>query len=180
MFRALQCQLHARSYRKLQREPLTALLAKPEIHDRVSRFFPADHGRHISARLFGIPDLIGKEPPFMRVEKLCMAVRIRALSDHASLLEIVPSSLIRRNRENSNKTFVLSDSRQIPVGSRQSAKGAASSLDQFPLHRIHHGFQTVVRPELLIDVMEMVSQGLRADSEFLRNFGRIATRSEHL
>src|SRR6185312_4052429 len=119
------CQLHARSYRKLQCEPLTALLAKPEINDRMSRFFPADHGRHISARLFGIPDLIGPEPPFMRVEKLCMALRIRALSDHASLLEIVPSPLTRRKREKSNQTFVFSQSRQRPVGSTQPAKGAA-------------------------------------------------------
>src|SRR5579884_3931803 len=47
-----------------------------------------------------------------------------------------------------------------------------NDLNQFSPRGLHDGFQPVSRVELLIGVMQMVSQRARRDSEFFRNLRR--------
>ena len=46
-------------------------------------------------------------------------------------------------------------------------------LDQSALNGVHYRFQPIVSPQLLVDAMKVVAQGLKADLQALRNFRRV-------
>ena len=52
----------------------------------------------------------------------------------------------------------------MPVG---NAWGMSS--DELSLQRMHDRFQTIVRAQLLVDVVQVVAQGLQADAKRLRD-----------
>ena len=46
-------------------------------------------------------------------------------------------------------------------------------LDQSALNGVHYRFQSIVSPQLLVDVVKVIAQGLKANLEALRNFGGV-------
>jgi hypothetical protein len=56
--------------------------------------------------------------------------------------------------------------------------GARLRLDQLPLDRIHDSFQPIVGPELLIDVVQVITEGLQADVKRFRDLGGILALGE--
>ena len=53
------------------------------------------------------------------------------------------------------------------------------ALDQLPLDRVHDSFKAVLSSQLLIDVMEMIPQGLGADGESVFDFFTFLALCEH-
>lgn len=115
-FGMLQHQRHARADREMKGEPMATSLAQPKIDYCAFRFFLTDRGRNIFARLFGVPDFIGEEPPLLGMQKLCIAFGIGALCDHGLFrLEMLPISLMLQNASEGNELSVPMIRREIPV-----------------------------------------------------------------
>ena len=53
------------------------------------------------------------------------------------------------------------------------------ALDQLPLDRVHDSFKAVVSSQLLIDVMEMIAQGLGTDVESVFDFFAFLALCKH-
>ena len=56
-----------------------------------------------------------------------------------------------------------------PLG-LQNEESLATDSDEFPLDRVHDRFQAIVSSQLLVDVMEVIAEGLRADAENAGHF----------
>ena len=56
----------------------------------------------------------------------------------------------------------------------------SAGLNELPSHCVHNRLKAVVRPELLIDVVEMIAQGLRTYSKLLGDLLGTVSCCEHL
>jgi len=61
---------------------------------------------------------------------------------------------------------------ETSVGDGEEIALPSRCLDQFPANRMRHGFKPVVRAEFLIDVVEVVTERLRANLELTDDVGR--------
>jgi hypothetical protein len=68
-----------------------------------------------------------------------------------------------------NGAFVLGPKRLSVIVGRDRL--LSRYLDQFPAKRMRHGFNPIVRAELLIDVVKVVSERLRANFELTHDVG---------
>ena len=53
------------------------------------------------------------------------------------------------------------------------------ALDEFPLDGVRYGLKPIVRVQLLVDMVEMVPQSLKRDSQLARNLGGILAYGKH-
>jgi len=61
---------------------------------------------------------------------------------------------------------------------KSTASTRSQYLKQLALHSVGDGFQAIVRMELLVDVVQVVAQSLRGDSEVARNVSRVLAARE--
>jgi len=67
----------------------------------------------------------------------------------------------------------------MPTSKHNFYRVMSSALDKLPLNGVHDGFEAVVGPQLLIDVMEMITQRLRADGECAFDLVALFTLCKH-
>jgi len=78
-----------------------------------------------------------------------------------------------RGHDTSNESF-------IPAEGTDRSYDAQLALEQIPFDRVRHGFESAVRAQLSVDVVQVVAQRVRGDAERARNRGGCASLSEEL
>lgn len=66
------------------------------------------------------------------------------------------------------------------LGAKKSGLAPKKKSHKLALNRVCHRFQAVVRVQFLIDMVQMVPQGLQRDPQLARNFARILAHRKQL
>ena len=132
-----------------------AIITKPEEHAGLGGFACTDRIRNIPARLYGPPYIESVQLSSPEIVKGFPALWVRAFGNHWQLPPLRPAETnVPQVRKTHNEAFV--------PGAGTLVRGL---LDQLPLDGIHYCFQAVVGAEFLVDVVEVIAEGLRTDTQ---------------
>jgi hypothetical protein len=136
-----------------------AITTKPEEHAGLRGFARADRIGNIPARLHGPPHIEPIELSSAEVVEGFSALWVGALGNHWQLPPLRPAETnVPQVSKTHNEAFVL-----------ESGTVVRGLSDQLPLDRVHYCFQAVVGAEFLIDVVKVITESLRANSQSVGN-----------
>ena len=131
-----------------------AIATKPEKHAGLRGLARTDRIRDVPARFHGPPHIESVQLSSAEVVKGFSALWVRALGNHCQLPPLRPAETnVPQERKTHNEAFVP-----------ESGTVVRGLLDELPLDGIHDCFQAVVGAELLVDMVKMIAEGLRANS----------------
>jgi len=136
-----------------------AITTKPEEHAGLRGFACTDRIWNIPARFHGPPYIEPVQPSSAKVVKWFSALWVGALGNHWQLPPLRPAETnVPHVRKTHNEAFVP-----------ESGTLVRGRSDELPLDGIHDCFQAVVGAEFLIDVVKVITEGLRADPQSVGN-----------
>ena len=132
-----------------------AITTKPEEHAGLRGFARADRIGNIPARFHGPSYIEAVQPSSAEVVKGFPALWVGALGNHWQLPPLRPAETnVPQVGKTHNEAFVP-----------KSGTVVRGLSDELPLDRIHDCFQAVVGAEFLVDVVKVIAEGLRADTQ---------------
>jgi hypothetical protein len=122
-------------------------------------FARADRIGNIPARLNGPPYIEPVQPSSAEVVKGFSALWVGALGNHWQLPPLRPAETnVPQARKTHNEAFVP-----------ESGTVVRRLSDELALDGVHYCFQAVMGAELLIDVVKVITESLRANSQSVGN-----------
>lgn len=140
---------------------MRAIATKPEEHAGLRGFARTDRIRNISARFHGPPYIEPVQLSAAEVMERFSALWVGAFGDHWQLPRLRPAETnVRHVRKTHNEAFVP----------KPEDRCTGDWSDQLALDGIHDCLQAVVSAEFLVDMVKVIAEGLRANSQSVCNF----------